>query len=1081
MSSRRGSVSLTCEAALVLADLFFGVDTPDGRQVQINHGQFFASGQLSAWSSFAEMELPPEDMSRIGRFLLHRPLSLANATVFIETVHAHLSDGRVATYQLLEPGVVTPTHSGETRLLLDELLDQLDSVHASRQPPRATATQGAFELSMTMRDSDGRRYRVARTQFELNIDPEPAELPVLITREPVPGTRVDLTSLVPIAAALDAAKGSTHLSDVLAQIIERLTDSATGSDVDVLDVRSGHLRLLNAPTGAGKSVLMRLVAVDAVRLAQPITLVVPDVAATLELARTIQEDLIALGLPGSVVPLVSPRRAHHQVVSALARPPSWDPNGEWTRRELGYGCALAGATNESTPIDVDPGDEPCRSLIGNDGRRHDCPFLKTCDKHRLARTAVTASVVITNHANFQVGRMPIPVRVRDNKREQHRDRLSIAELVLRRSELVVIDEIDKFQQRAVSDGGRALTLADRRGRDTALLTLDRQRRECVAAGNVDPALEGRFQAALSRVTFLSERYLTAVTLGQLGPGRPSRPGARRRDRPLSARLHLPRRWDNLLACRLAGEPEADSPSDEAVRLLGACFPSEDIAEPLQSPPGDLAIVATALDEAISQDRGDDRVAVARARADEALTARLPDAVIRAETVDLLVHRAFREQLRAQLQRLVNLLPFMRDAGMFGVDDIEDVLGRWRTWQAAPWGPLGRIVFAFGLHVDPDEPGNAELTVEIVAGDPQGYVADVGLTTATALTGSPRPVLGLSATAYFPGAADAHVHAPVAWHIPDRVGGEVSVEPATVVGRDGAPVKISGTPRDERLDRLETLGEGLWPQYLAPHLRALAEGPETRDRARVLCVVNAYEHAIALARGMLKALPPAQAGLLAVAAPPRQVNAVRAALPAAVTVLAGDDLARFPETGAVVLIAPYGRVNRGLNILVRNQSAIGSIWACIRPLPLVDTPAQLLAHVGARARKGATAAPDPLGELARRQRVASTHLEHLIHTPRTFTTLPSDVQEDVIAGMLVELIQLVGRARRGGTSTTLHLVDNAFHTDGVAPGVDLATLLDRLRSRWLANGDWPLLEELQSISFAGLYGFADAVALAMNGR
>jgi hypothetical protein len=256
--------------------------------------------------------------------------------------------------------------------------------------------------------------------------------------------------------------------------------------------------------------------------------------------------------------------------------------------------------------------------------------------------------------------------------------------------------------------------------------------------------------------------------------------------------------------------------------------------------------------------------------------------------------------------------------------------------------------------------------------------------------------------------------------------------------------------------------------------------EGRD-PKALCVVNGYDHAIDLCAGITSVLPESQRSRIAVAAPAGSQSRVAASLPSGVLVLAADDLAAFPQSGADVLIAPYGRVNRGLNIVTGTISALTSIWACIRPIPMVDTPAQLLAHVGARAHDGASISSNPAEELARRRGRAAHHQQRLITAPRTFTTLPPDIRQDVIAGVLVDLIQLTGRARRGDTSAALYLVDNAFHQTGAVPGTDLAALLTGLRQRWQDNGQWELLNTLHGAIFRGLYEYADRTSTTAGTR
>ena len=50
----------------------------------------------------------------------------------------------------------------------------------------------------------------------------------------------------------------------------------------------------------------------------------------------------------------------------------------------------------------------------------------------------------------------------------------------------------------------------------------------------------------------------------------------------------------------------------------------------------------------------------------------------------------------------------------------------------------------------------------------------------------------------------------------------------------------------------------------------------------------------------------------------------------------------------VLIAPLARAERGINIVDdAGRPLIGSAWLVVRPIPIMDEPAQILAHVNAR--------------------------------------------------------------------------------------------------------------------------------------
>jgi hypothetical protein len=89
--------------------------------------------------------------------------------------------------------------------------------------------------------------------------------------------------------------------------------------------------------------------------------------------------------------------------------------------------------------------------------------------------------------------------------------------------------------------------------------------------------------------------------------------------------------------------------------------------------------------------------------------------------------------------------------------------------------------------------------------------------------------------------------------------------------------------------------------------------------------------------------------------------------------------------------------------------------------------------------------DPAAALAGATAAAWDRLALLLRTAPQFSSMHRSLQEELVAGMIVNLIQLAGRARRGGTEAVLHLVDYAFHDDMWSS--DLGTILGRIHAKW----------------------------------
>src|SRR5690606_2845963 len=123
-------------------------------------------------------------------------------------------------------------------------------------------------------------------------------------------------------------------------------------------------------------------------------------------------------------------------------------------------------------------------------------------KYRNARQASTASVIVTSHVNWLVGALHVPVEAQGRIEENIR----IEELLLHRSNLVLIDEIDDFQAKMINQSARGLLLAHRRRRATPppLRQLDGELND--ASGRVDSSIEHAVRAATAHARYLAENY-----------------------------------------------------------------------------------------------------------------------------------------------------------------------------------------------------------------------------------------------------------------------------------------------------------------------------------------------------------------------------------------------------------------------------------------------------------------------------------------------------------------------------------------------------------------------------------------------
>jgi hypothetical protein len=1014
---------MAVQAALALAQEFFGTPDEEGRtRVRLADAHVLISGRVDAWDGWRDLD--PGVKALTGRLLRVRHNELASLRRFEDAARRvcagadspFVIPAGIAPFEALE---VLALHGQPPLVFAEQVIEGMEGERARQRAPVPAAGGGAWEFG-------GRE----RSQVTLPAALRPPVIDsVVINTAPYLGEfPVTCKELVEIAAELDGAWGGRPWrEEVITGLLGGLRDDQ-GLPIQELFLAAARLNVLNAPTGVGKTVLMRVLGIAAARTGVPIALVARDIGDAHAVRDALDADIGKLAWPPGQRPecalLLSPRRMHEKALLA-AELGSWD-RVDW----LGYGCTLASFVTSGPP--PAPGDEPCRSLLptepsGNGagsrrepaaGRRS-CPWRGVCGRHGPARAAAAADILVTYHHYLAAGQMPVPVRIDGIDL----DRASVLEVVTRRCPVVVIDEIDQFQSALVETGSEEVVLAAK-GRPSASLPLaqieaDRARLTSAADQQVLPPL--------SRTQFLAQQFLNYVLEGELWLDE-------RDDRPSSG-WHLPGSNDRMLIRALLAVPEGIEIPTFAYRTFNALFPDRD--EPQQEQlDGDLAVVRELIAESVSNDDGADRISELKHRLSKALGGRVNDPATRAQVVNALLVRAWLGSLRQALTRLTYAVT-TPEADLPAARQLADKLGMFVQHATIPYGPLGYMLFGFRIQISEGPTRTGQLSTQAIAGDPHSTTAQLGGVVALDCCGMERIVLGMSATAFFPGAAREHIHAPVTWAMTDADPGSVTAAEGSVFRDAFTAIRVAGQPEGAKDGILTELGRRLWDQHLGPHLEALRIDSQRADRARVLVVTNSYRQCSLLAHGMAEATDPAR---LAVAVSPDPARRQILPPPGALLLDPGQ-FETFPHhSGADVLLAPISRTARGLNILIPGQqrSAISEIWVCVRPVAQLSEPAEMFASVNAHALQRAAGGPDPADAVAEQRTAAHQRLYKLLGSDPRFSLMPRDLKAEVVAGILVDFIQLAGRARRGRTNVELYLVDNAFHDSRL--GSDLPALL-----------------------------------------
>ncbi|MFJ2217344.1 hypothetical protein ACIQVO_00175 [Streptomyces sp. NPDC101062] len=1027
-------------AYLALSEQYFAFGTVDGRRgVPLDFAQMFAARRTDAWGRW--LSLPRAEYELVGRLwqALKQEGDLAQPDTFREAALEYV----VAPTALFRiPGEsnadethwLVACHAQEPLVLAEHLVQEAEEYRAMLQRALPTAGEGLWAFG---RD---RLYTVEIPASEKDAFVAPVRLRTEPFLEEV---------RLPRQAVMDRVVGQATAKPekfgwkpgLLQGFFDRLTD-AYGRTAAELRLPAGPMTLLNAPTGVGKSVLMR----DAAHLLAasgqgPVLIVVgriregmqtaeqlaADHGLVEETAAAVRDAAERAGKPLRVVAWVASSRHDDQAALAFAQ------GREDRFEQFAGGCEMTGWQVDGPRLDRTR--LPCAQLEWVDGPvepehggKHLCPRMGACRRFGHIRQAAEADIIVTNHHNLIRGRCKVPVEV-DGERIVHD--MSVLEFVLRRCRVVIIDEVDAFQSTWCTQGAQEFTLISRgRGHAGRLEEVDRHRGSLSALENLlvtGPLMEARR---------LSETFLDNVLTGHLYLDSEQE----RHNRPGSGWYMVGKKDAEL--CRVLTGASADAEITEAVhQAYLALFPGERSGAELLAGWQPLADqIRQALAGKVKGTRRSRKLAVFK----DSIARILADAPFnvlaskRAAVVNDLLVRAWLGALHNELHTLKwSILPLLGQLN--AATDLVSTMGLLPRDEPIPYGPLGQNLYGFKL--DKNASGTGRLSLQSLGGDPHTSTVCLGDTVALATAGVRRSVLGLSATAFFPKAALQHVHTLPAYVMTDAAPGAVTAHAGSVSSTDlgWQPISIGGVEEKRKPSELRKLAERLWHTQMSSHLEKIARNDPLRELA--LLAGNSYFHAAVMAAGIAAAR--GRPEWVAVLVSNNQTPSGKAVnLPEGVVRVTIDELEDLPATHprVKVVCAPLSVVSRGLNILIphTDRSALASVWVGVRPLTHLHEPAVMYASINACGIASGTASADPAGMLASQRTAAVRQRELLLRTDPRFSRMPKFLKTEILAGILVELIQLAGRARRGGTPVELYLVDHAFFNQQL--GCDFPRLL-----------------------------------------
>ncbi|MFE7427666.1 hypothetical protein [Streptomyces sp. NPDC057545] len=1031
-------------ATLALTEHYFGYIGPQGRRcVPLDQAGVLATGRLGDLMAGWE-DLSAEEHERLGRLWQVRGDDLARETDFASAAryYAACDRGLYSRPENEEPErrrYLVALHAEAPLALADRHLHQAARLIAARKHLPALAGEGLWQFGT-------REVTTVRVPAHARPSDDSVLTPLTWSTAPRCGdAHLNIEAVLAQARAheqLDAK--AAWKPQLLEQFFNRLRDHR-GQETDRLELPAGRLQILNAPTGTGKSVAMLEIAILAARQQLgPVVVVIPqlsDVFKTVDKLRAIaQHDLAdglldAAGQPARracdlhISPLITPNRMVEQAGRAAAR-------GRWDRfDQLAHPCDMkAWITHGPEPA---PGEEPCLRLRRvqedtDDGKLTEagpraCPRIDHCPRFALLHDAARADIIVTNHHNLLLGSARLPLELDG----QPTSRESLLKLLLGRCPLILIDEVDDLQAKLCAAETKQLELAAHGPGTTEspLVQLDRAHRR----RPVPPSVTRRIADPLRLARHFAESFLDHFLEGELWLETDDDD----HDRP-SSNWHLPGTWDRQIVMALLHKSDHDKVSYADLEGLKDLFPAPFKApnrraksRPRRERPRtelpQAAAIRRLLEEATSADHGTNQLPVIK---DDLTTVLQKDGhrgVALLQLVNALLVRSWLGCLTDALTKLRNVAA-AADAFLPEARPIAELLGTFAQHSPIPHGTLGDSLYGFTVTQNPRPHATGRLNVQSFTGDPHTTMTQLGNTIALGTCGKRRRILAFSATAYFPRAAKTHVHTLPAYLYSDVRPDAVRAKAGHVTRADDDTndfFRLAGLEASTKIRDMPAFGGRLWRKRLEPHLRDIARLDP--DRQRVLTVVNSTHHAFLLASGIAAAAP--QPHWVAVVLP-ASGKAPAVALPPGVVQVTVDELEELPtrHPEVKVIVAPIGPVCRGLNILVpgTERSALYSIWVGTRPVMQIHDPATMYASINAAGIARGGPSLDPAAMLTAQRHAAQQRRDAIIGADRRFSRYPRFLKTEILASILVDLIQLSGRARRGDTDVEIYLVDNAFH-------------------------------------------------------
>ncbi len=777
---------------------------------------------------------------------------------------------------------------------------------------------------------------------------------------------------------------------------------------------------------SGKTTLMQILTVWAVKKGQHVTLVLGDVVSVLEWAAL----FVAMGI--KAVPVIGGYNKERHLNRLHRVESEQNPDSPLRLRHtafqwLGTVCALNGTLPE--PADLEPRQLPCTRLQKPDeldldrSKYYACPLYDRCGVHRAQRDLVTAQVWIATPASLVYTRVPAQL---------NQVSMRLGELVSRRSDLVMVDEADRVQAQLDGTFSPSEILAGIGG-DPWLNQLGGAVQNQIRRSGRRPlsAVDVESWMTVQRNTQLVTDKLYALFLQN-----PTALAEVQQDYFTGWTV-----WEGLVSemLSLEGQSISDKNNNPIYKQQMQTF-NDFVTEPLGRTADDDDSVLTRLRARTRALLTDQSLTAAFPRVQDDLRALFPEV----------------EADDAQWNTWSIRFTFALMAGVlsWGVGyltrnwelvkrplDLDDrntslFYNPPKDYDASiPAAPMGNVLaFQYSTGTD-DEAG--VLRFFRVSGVGRAWL--LNLHQLFTNEGKPGPkVMLLSGTSWAGKSPLYHIQYPVGGvlRMPDDEVNAIAdrsrfIQDWVTDHEADRFIYVSGTRGADRTNAFDKLVKH-FTRPTGPTNTGLSRFEQERNqlpegRQRLLILVGSYAEAAYVRQSIERTRPNWARKVLNLI---RDDDSPVDSWVGSSASLQRGQVGRFAQTDAWILVAPLLAVERGHNILnEERKAAIGAAYFWVRPHPRPDDLTLPIAAINAWAiEQGSCEWGNSILEAGENFRRASyAKWRHWLQMPWIYSTLDIHERDMVTWTQLVTIWQVVGRLVRGGSPARIHFVDAAFRS------------------------------------------------------